>query len=149
MVTDGEQRDPVRQAAGSSGQVSRAGVARELSELAQAMQTDAATGTLLQRIVTAAVTEVPGAQYAGITLLAHRQLSTPAASDDLVVQIDRVQYETGEDPCVQASTEHATVRSDDLQPMSAGPGSPGVPRTWACGRCCPSSCSRRRTAWAR
>ena len=43
------------------------------------------------------------------------EMSTPAASDDLVTQIDRVQYETGEGPCVETATEHATVRSDDLR----------------------------------
>jgi hypothetical protein len=149
MVTDGEPREPARQAVGSSGRGSQAGVARELSELAQEMQADVTTGALLQRIVTAAVTEVPGAQHAGITLLEHGQLSAPAATDDLVVQIDRVQYETGEG---RASRPRRSMRR--CAPMTcwltpAGPGSPGVPRTWGCGRCCLSSCSRRRTAWAR
>jgi transcriptional regulator with GAF, ATPase, and Fis domain len=115
MVAEGAQREPVRQAVGSSGQGSRAGVARELSELAREMQAEATTGALLQRIVAAAVTEVAGAQYAGITLLAHGQVSTPAASAELVEQIDQAQYETGQGPCIDAAAEHATVRSDDLQ----------------------------------
>lgn len=46
----------------------------------------------------AAAAEVPGAQHAGNTLVTGKELSTPAATGELVTRVDRVQYQTGEGP---------------------------------------------------
>ena len=43
-----------------------------------------------------------------------RQISTPAASDDVAVQVDAIQYEVGDGPCLDAIREHETFRIDDL-----------------------------------
>jgi GAF domain-containing protein len=115
------QDDEVRQAVGSSGQDSSAGVARDLSRLSREMQADMTTDALLNRIVVAAVTEVPGAEHAGITMVSHGKVSTPAASDDLVAAIDHVQRETGEGPCIDAALQHTTVRADDLRAETRWP----------------------------
>lgn len=78
-----DRRDPVRQAVGSAGQRAEAGVARQLSELAREMQADVTREALLTHIVSAAVTDVPGAEYAGITLITGKQFTTAVASDEL------------------------------------------------------------------
>jgi hypothetical protein len=57
------------------------------------MQADLTVEALLRRIVAAAVTEVPGAQHAGITLVTGKDLSTPAATSEPVARVDRLQYE--------------------------------------------------------
>jgi putative methionine-R-sulfoxide reductase with GAF domain len=104
-----------RQGRGSSGQRADEGFARNLGDLARRMQADHEPASLLQQIVEAAVTAVPGTAYAGITLLESGDLSTPAKTDELVAQIDKIQYELGEGPCVQSSRKHETVRSDDMR----------------------------------
>ena len=114
MVAD-DNRVPVRQAVGSTGERAEAGIARELSELAREMQADTTNEALLQRIVAAAVTEVPGTRYAGITLVTGKKVVTPAATNELVERIDQIQYTTGQGPCLDAAAHHETVRSDDLK----------------------------------
>ena len=109
------RRDPVRQAVGSTGHSAEPGIARQLSELARELRADLTAEALLHHIVMAAVTEVPGAQYAGITLVTGKEFATTAASGGLAERIDRAQYETGEGPCLDAARHHETVRCDDLR----------------------------------
>ncbi len=110
-----DQRAPVRHAVGSTGHSAEPGIARQLSELARELHADLTTEALLDRIVMAAVTEVPGAQYAGITLVTGKDFATAAASGELIERIDRVQYQTGEGPCLDAARHRNTVRCDDLR----------------------------------
>jgi GAF domain-containing protein len=120
-VAADERRDPVRQAVGSTGQDTEPGTARQLSELARELQADITPGALLKHIVAAAITEVPGVRYAGITLAVGKAFATAAASDDAVERIDQVQDQTGEGPCVDAARLHKTVRSDDLRTETRWP----------------------------
>jgi transcriptional regulator with GAF, ATPase, and Fis domain len=120
LIAD-DQRDPVRQAVGSTGQHADPGVARQLSELARELQADISTEALLKRIAVAAVTEVDGARYAGITLLAGQEFTTAAASGELVGRLDRMQYQAGEGPCLDAARQHKTVRCDDLRAATRWP----------------------------
>ena len=110
-----ERHDPVRRALGSTGEDTEPGTARQLSELAREMQADLTTAALLAHITRAAVREIPGAWHAGITSITGPEVSTPAATGELVEQVDRAQYEAGEGPCLDAARHHATVRSDDLR----------------------------------
>lgn len=57
----------------------------------------------LESVVEAAVASLPGVDHAGITV-AHRdgRLQTRASTSDLVRQLDEVQYELGEGPCLYA-----------------------------------------------
>jgi GAF domain-containing protein len=70
---------------------------------------------VLKRVVEAAVTRIAGAQHAGITIVDRRSVFTPAATNDLVREIERHQYGIGEGPCLAAAVEHQSiVRVDDL-----------------------------------
>jgi len=70
---------------------------------------------VLRRAVDAAVTQIEGAEHAGITVLTAKSVTTPVASSDLVRDVDHHQYATGEGPCLSAALEHQhTVRVDDL-----------------------------------
>lgn len=58
------------------------------------------------RLVTAlARATVAGADGVSVALTRHGQLTTVAASDDTIAQMDRDQYATGEGPCVAAAAE--------------------------------------------
>jgi GAF domain-containing protein len=116
-----EDRPQVRQAVGSTGRSAEPGIARQLSELARELQADLTAGALLRHIVMAAVTEVPGAQHAGITLVTGKEFTTPAASAELAGRIDRMQYQAGEGPCLDAARHHQTVRCDDLRTDACWP----------------------------
>jgi len=107
--------EQVRQALSSADESAEAGLARQLSELARTMQAEPDTAALLQRIVSAATAEIPGAAHAGITLVNRGKVSTPTQSSELVSHIDQLQAVAGEGPCLSASREHVTVRADDLR----------------------------------
>jgi GAF domain-containing protein len=69
---------------------------------------------VLNRVVDVAVSEVPGAEMAGVTIIGRDGAQTPAATDPLVEQIDAQQYATGEGPCLDAASAEPVVRSGDL-----------------------------------
>jgi GAF domain-containing protein len=110
-----EVTEPIRQALSSLGHSADPGLARQLSELARTMQAEPDAGALLERIVAAAIAEIPGAAHAGITFVTRGVISTPTQSSALVSRIDQLQEATGQGPCLSASNEHLTVRADDLR----------------------------------
>ena len=90
-------------------------LAQTLSDLARSLQSEDSLEDTLDAIVSAAVDTVPGAQHAAITAVqARREVHTPAATDDLVREVDRAQYETGQGPCLDAVYEQQTVRLSDM-----------------------------------
>ncbi|WP_319018281.1 GAF and ANTAR domain-containing protein [Microbispora sitophila] len=90
-------------------------LAVKLSDLARTLQDEDTAQETLDAIVGAAVGTVPGAQDAGLTVvIRRREVETPAATRDLVRQVDRAQYETGEGPCLDATYKHRTVRLSDM-----------------------------------
>lgn len=82
--------------------------ARELQDEPDAQQT-------MEKVVEIARELVPDAEQAAISLI-HRdnRIDTPAASSDVVVRVDELQYETDEGPCLDAIRVQETVRSDDI-----------------------------------
>ncbi len=90
-------------------------LATSLSDLARTLQHEEDVEKTLQAIVNAAVDTVPGAQYVGLSVVERRrQVHTRAGTDDLVYQVDQVQYDTGEGPCLDAMYEHRTVHLPDM-----------------------------------
>jgi hypothetical protein len=93
-----------------------------LSGLAQRMQQERSVPEVLDGIVHAAVDNIPGARWAGITQVQRRRtVRTTASTDPLVVQVDEVQYSTGEGPCLSAIYDHATVRLTDMRSEARWP----------------------------
>jgi GAF domain-containing protein len=72
-------------------------------------------------IVTAAPHVVDGCDRAAIGVLDGSQFSTAAASDDVMTLIDKLQNETGEGPCLEASIERAWKLDNDITLDSQGP----------------------------
>lgn len=59
----------------------------------------------LKMVVTMAQAVMAGADGASITLPRHGRLGTVAASNDVVLEMDHDQYDTGEGPCLDAATQ--------------------------------------------
>jgi GAF domain-containing protein len=57
---------------------------------------------------------VPGSSGAGVSIVDERHRRSSGATDQRVVQADRLQYELGEGPCLTAAVERRLVRIDDL-----------------------------------
>ena len=66
-------------------------------------------------IIENGVASVPGARYAGVTLIdKHAVVTTAAATHEHVRLLDRIQAETREGPCLASAWSHHTLRIDDL-----------------------------------
>ena len=85
-----------------------AAVARELQDQHDPVST-------VQSGVELAVQNVGGCDAASVSIVyAKRKVSTPASTDNMAVIGDRLQYETGEGPCLSAIWEEETVYVPDL-----------------------------------
>jgi GAF domain-containing protein len=72
-------------------------------------------GSALRLVTSLAVEVSPGAAGSGVTLLdAGGARVTAAATDRVVEEVDALQYELGEGPCLTAWQERRTVRVDDV-----------------------------------
>ena len=90
-------------------------LAVRLSDLARVLQNEDGVDETLQAVVDAAVGTVPGAQYAGLSVVENRRVvDTRAGTAELVFQVDKAQYETGEGPCLDAVYDQRTVRLSDM-----------------------------------
>ncbi len=97
-------------------------LAGRLSDLARVLQDEDSVDQTLQAIVDAAVGTVPGAQYAGLSVVEHRrEIHTRAGTADVVYKVDQVQYDTGEGPCLSAVYEQQTVSLPDMSAEARWP----------------------------
>ncbi len=76
---------------------------------------------MLTHVAEFAVRAIPGADGAGLTLFHDAKADTVVASETFVEQIDRIQYELGEGPCITAAEQSRTVRSGSLGDDSEWP----------------------------
>jgi GAF domain-containing protein len=89
-------------------------VAVTFSEIARTLFSAKTVGGTLQQIVDFAVLTVEGCDAAGISLLTGSRVTTPVYSHPVALEVDSVQYETGEGPCLDAITKEAMVSAEDL-----------------------------------
>ncbi len=83
-------------------------VARTLAEDRDDLQ------SVLQKIVHLAVDTLDACQFAGISLVEQRKITSPASSNDIPKKVDEIQSELGEGPCIDAIDEQHTVYVEDL-----------------------------------
>jgi GAF domain-containing protein len=107
------------------------GLASQFAAVARALAAEDSMAETLQRLVEIARATVPGCHHAGVTVLRRGRPETPAATDDVSGAVDRVQYETGEGPCLSAILEQPTYRTGDLAEETRWPSfsRPAVERT--------------------
>jgi hypothetical protein len=97
---------------------------RGLAELTQALLEATTVDRVLQRITVAARYLVPGADLVSITLRQpDGEYYTPANTEAEAIELDHVQYETGQGPCLDAADPQgpAFAHSGDLSTESAWP----------------------------
>jgi hypothetical protein len=115
MPRVGEPAERGQPSGSYSGDAATNELAETLSELARSLQGESSLDDTLHGITSAAVDTVPGARYAGVSeVLGRRRIETRAATSDVVAAVDRVQYETGQGPCLQAIQDHRTIRLPDM-----------------------------------
>ncbi|WP_193048456.1 GAF and ANTAR domain-containing protein [Mycolicibacterium baixiangningiae] len=101
--------------------LSRVDLAQVLGDLAVEMQDQTDAESTLHSIVDGAIAIVPGAQWAGISLIEGRRVKARVPSDPLVVELDELQSSLDEGPCVSALREHRTVHIEDMALESRWP----------------------------
>ena len=90
-------------------------VAHELTDVARDLQQQDTQVDTWQRIVDLAVEQIDGCKAAGISLIrSNGHVETPVATDDIVREVDRIQYTTGQGPCLDAMRDRHAFRSGDL-----------------------------------
>lgn len=88
-----------------------------IAELVQELHSrpDTDSDTVLAELVEHAAIEIPGAQYAGVTVTRNaRHIDTPAATHNWPILLDEIQQRHREGPCLTAAWEEKTVHVADL-----------------------------------
>lgn len=106
-------------------------LAAQFAAVARALEAQPTVEATLQQVVDVAQAIVPGCHHAGVTVLHRGRPETPAATDGVSAEVDRVQYEAGEGPCLSAIVEAETFRTGDLAAEDRWPrfSTPAVERT--------------------
>jgi len=89
-------------------------IAEIVHDLHSRQDTDA--DTVIAELVEHAAVEIPGAEYAGVTVTRNaRHIDTPAATHKWPVLLDEIQQRHREGPCLTAAWEEMTIHVADLE----------------------------------
>jgi GAF domain-containing protein len=88
--------------------------AEDFGDLARAVLSAGDEKDTLAAVIELAVGTIEGCDHAGIFLLEGNAVTTPAGSGPVVTELDIVQRDTGEGPCLEAIRDGATMYSWDL-----------------------------------
>jgi hypothetical protein len=87
----------------------------EFADLALVLTENSDAPLVQQRLVEFAVRAVPGAEHAAVTMIDQGgEPRTTASSDPLPLQVDALQYEFGQGPCLQALEANDIAAAPDL-----------------------------------
>jgi GAF domain-containing protein len=89
-----------------------------IAELVQQLHSrpDADSDTVLAELVEHAAIEIPGAEYAGVTVTRNiKHIDTPAATHKWPILLDEIQQLHREGPCLTAAWEEKTIHVADLE----------------------------------
>jgi transcriptional regulator with GAF, ATPase, and Fis domain len=81
-------------------------------------------GHTLDSVVSMAVDTIPGCDWAGLTVRRGKSLVTPASTGAVVNEVDQLQYDLNEGPCIEAVWDENTLLIDDMSTEARWP-------TWA------------------
>ena len=77
---------------------------------------DVDSDTVIAELAEHAAVEVPGAQYAGVTVTRNgRHIDTPAATHKWPILLDEIQQRHRQGPCLSAAWEEKTIHVRDLE----------------------------------
>jgi GAF domain-containing protein len=89
-----------------------------IAELVQEMYSrpDTDSDTVIAELAEHAAVEIPGAQYAGVTVTRNaKHIDTPAATHKWPILLDEIQQRHREGPCLTAAWEERTIHVPDLE----------------------------------
>ncbi len=89
-------------------------LAETFSDIARRLYRAETVEETLEEIAELACQTVPGCDSAGISLVRGRVVETPAQTDSVVGDLDALQSEVGQGPCLDAIHEHGTFYAEDL-----------------------------------
>jgi GAF domain-containing protein len=89
-------------------------VAQTFSEVARALSDKGDVPETLGRIVNLAVATLDSCEFAGISFVEGRKITSPASSDEVPRIVDKIQSEVDEGPCLDAIREHEVFQTGDL-----------------------------------
>ncbi|BBE24654.1 hypothetical protein MN0502_35370 (plasmid) [Arthrobacter sp. MN05-02] len=97
-------------------------IANQLSDLARTLQAESDTESILEDIVGSAIRLIPHAAEASISLVkARKTVESRAASSDLPRDVDAVQSEVRQGPCLDAAYTEQVVRVPNLSEETRWP----------------------------
>ena len=99
-----------------------AALTTNLSETAQILFSAGSVHSTLEQVVAVAVHTIEGCDFAGLFLLEGDVVVTPVHTDPVVEEIDTLQRDSGEGPCLDAIAQRIMVYGDDLadrRPLAA------------------------------
>lgn len=79
-------------------------------------------GSMVAELAEHAATELPGVDYANITVTSGRyQVDTPSATHPCAVRLDEIQRRHGEGPCLSSAWQNKTIHVENLETDSRWP----------------------------
>jgi GAF domain-containing protein len=87
----------------------------KLARVTKLLQTQRSLPAKLETVVALAKETVPNCDAAGVAMLIEGEPTSTAVSDRLTVEVDLVQYETGQGPCLAAIDGSKVIRIDVLE----------------------------------
>src|SRR3954452_2952185 len=92
-----------------------------LAQLADVLQTQRTLGGVLASIAEAATVSVPGCDAASIAISIQGRPATAAVTARIALELDMVQYDTSDGPCLTAFHTISTLRLDLIEEGDAFP----------------------------
>jgi GAF domain-containing protein len=92
----------------------RSGLASSFAEISRSLYAAPTVKETLQRIVDYSVKTIDGCSGAGISYIQNGDVVTPVWTEPTVVEVDEMQYETGQGPCLDAIAHGDSFYADDL-----------------------------------
>ena len=124
MATEDQAANQAREI---EGRVVRRGPCPELapnfSETARILFAAGSVTDTLAQVVELAVATIEGCDFAGLFLLENDVVTSPVHTDPIVNEIDALQHQTGEGPCLDAITHGSSSTPTTWPTTPAGPAS--------------------------
>jgi GAF domain-containing protein len=89
-------------------------LAEALSSVVRTLESEPDVGRTVEHIVTAVVGTVPGTEEAGVSLLEHGRIRSVGPTSEIVAELDTLQHELQQGPCVDAVFDDPVYRTGDL-----------------------------------
>ena len=92
----------------------RDGLASEFADISRELYSARTVKETLRRVVAFSVETVEGCSGAGISFVQGENIVTPVWTEPKVLEVDTMQYRTGQGPCLDAIAQRETFYADDL-----------------------------------